>query len=197
MDIFAVAVTMLLILDPLGNLPIFVSILRRIPPERRRIVLIRELLFSLIILMVFLFLGEHILSFLSIDQDTVSISGGIILFIIGLRMIFPTNGDITGMPEGQEPFIVPMAIPLIAGPSILAVMILVSQQYPGEMGSLVISVLIAWGITSVVLFSYKFCIRVFGERGLTAMERLMGMMLLMISVQMFINGLKPFLNGTS
>ncbi len=120
MDILSAATMLFLIMDPLGNLPIVLSILKHIDPKRRRKVLIRELIFALLILMLFLFAGQSILSFLHVQPETLSISGGIILFIIAIKMIFPSAGSITGLAAGEEPFIVPMAIPMIAGPSVIA-----------------------------------------------------------------------------
>ncbi|MGS0728905.1 MarC family protein, partial [Shewanella sp. 0m-11] len=127
MDTFSAAVMLFLIMDPLGNLPIFASILRHIEPKKRRGVLIRELLFALVIMMLFLFAGEAILNFLNLRTESVSIAGGIILFLIAIRMIFPQPGGVVGLAAGEEPFIVPMAIPLMAGPSVLAALILLAH----------------------------------------------------------------------
>src|SRR5262245_6279454 len=107
MDVFAAVVTLFLIMDPLGNIPPFLSILKAVPPERRRRVLLREIAFAYIVLLVFLFLGDYVLQFLHLEQATIGISGGIVLFLIALRMIFPREGGVLGeAPEG-EPFIVP------------------------------------------------------------------------------------------
>ena len=120
MDIISASVMLFLIMDPVGNSPVFLSILRPLPAARRRKIMIRELLISLVVLLVFLFAGQQILNLLNLKQEAVSISGGIVLFLIAIRMIFPSEGGVTGLPEGEEPLIVPMAIPMIAGPSILA-----------------------------------------------------------------------------
>ena len=114
MDILSAATLLFLIMDPLGNLPIVLSILKHLDPKRRRVVLIRELFFALGILMLFLFAGKSILNFLHVQPETLSISGGIILFVIAIKMIFPSGGSITGLAAGEEPFIVPMAVPGIA-----------------------------------------------------------------------------------
>lgn len=192
-DVLKAALTFLLIMDPLGNLPIFASILRHIDPKRRRAILIRELLISLAIMMLFLYTGEHLLNFLSLKQEAVSIAGGIILFIIALRMIFPQPGGITGLAAGEEPFIVPMAVPMIAGPSILAALILLANQQPGKMTEWTLALLIAWVISASILLFYGVFNRLLGEKGLTAVERLMGMVLIMIAVQMFLDGLTSYL----
>ena len=150
MDTWSAAITLFLIMDPLGNLPVFMSVLKTIEPKRRRIVLARELLFSLIIMFTFLFSGQVVLDFLNVRQESVSIAGGIILFLIGLKMIFPQPGGVTGLASDEEPFIVPLAIPIM----------LSSKLH-----------------------------RLLGERGLIAIERLMGMILIMISIQMLLDGI--------
>ncbi|EGQ9818331.1 YhgN family NAAT transporter [Vibrio parahaemolyticus] len=195
MDILSAATMLFLIMDPLGNLPIVLSILKHIDPKRRRKVLIRELIFALLILMLFLFLfaGQSILSFLHVQPETLSISGGIILFIIAIKMIFPSAGSITGLAAGEEPFIVPMAIPMIAGPSVIAALLLLSSQHPDKLVELSASVVIAWGATFFILMFYGFFNRLLGERGLKAVERLMGLLLVMISTQMFLDGVKSYL----
>ncbi len=193
MDILSAATMLFLIMDPLGNLPIILSILKHIDPERRRKILIRELCFALLILLLFLFAGKSILSFLHVEPETLSISGGIILFIIAIRMIFPQAGSVTGLAAGEEPFIVPMAIPMIAGPSVIASVLLLSTQNPDSLVELSAAVLIAWGATFFILMFYNFFHKLLGERGLKAVERLMGLLLVMISTQMFLNGVKSYM----
>lgn len=193
MDILSAATMLFLIMDPLGNLPIILSILKHVDPERRRKILVRELCFALLILLLFLFAGKGILSFLHVEPETLSISGGIILFIIAIRMIFPQAGSVTGLAAGEEPFIVPMAIPMIAGPSVIASVLLLSTQNPDNLVELSAAVLIAWGATFFILMFYNFFHKLLGERGLKAVERLMGLMLVMISTQMFLNGLKSYM----
>lgn len=193
MDTFSAAVMLFLIMDPLGNLPVFLSILKHIDPKRRRKVMIRELLFSLAIMMVFLFVGQQILSFLNLRQEAVSIAGGIILFLIAIKMIFPGPGGVTGLAAGEEPFLVPMAIPMIAGPSILASLLLLANQAPGRMLDWSLALFMAWGASAVILMFYEVFNKLLGERGLTAVERLMGMLLVMISVQMLLDGVHHYL----
>lgn len=185
-----------LIMDPLGNLPVFLSILRHIDPKRRRKVMMRELLFSLVIMMAFLFVGQQILNFLNLRQEAVSIAGGIILFLIAIKMIFPSEGGVTGLAAGEEPFLVPMAIPMIAGPSILASLLLLANQEPTRMVDWSLALLMAWGASAVILMFYEVFNKLLGERGLTAVERLMGMLLVMISVQMLLDGVHHYLAVT-
>ncbi|CAH0527357.1 YhgN family NAAT transporter [Vibrio hippocampi] len=195
MDILSAATMLFLIMDPLGNLPIVLSILKHLDPKRRRKVLIRELCFALVILMLFLFAGKSILSFLHVEPETLSISGGIILFIIAIRMIFPQAGSVTGLAAGEEPFIVPMAIPMLAGPSVIASLLLLSSQNPDALQEMSLAVLLAWGATFLILMFYDFFNKLLGERGLKAVERLMGLLLVMISTQMFLNGVRSYIGG--
>jgi len=195
MDTFSAAVMLFLIMDPLGNLPIFASILRHIEPKKRRRVLIRELLFALAIMMLFLFAGEAILNFLNLRSESVSIAGGIILFLIAIRMIFPQPGGVVGLAAGEEPFIVPMAIPLMAGPSVLAALILLAHTDGTRMMDWTVALLAAWGLSAIILLFYKVFTKVLGEKGLTAVERLMGMVLVMISVQMFLDGIASYMKA--
>ncbi|WP_438864583.1 YhgN family NAAT transporter [Neptunicella sp.] len=192
MDTWSAAVMLFLIMDPLGNLPIFMSVLKVIEPKRRRIVLARELIFSLLIMGLFLFSGQSMLDFLNVRQETVSIAGGIILFLIALRMIFPQPGGAIGHTVGEEPFLVPLAIPLVAGPSILAALILLANQDPTRMTDWSIALFCAWLVSAAILMFSSLIHRILGERGLTAVERLMGMILVMISIQMFLDGIVAY-----
>ncbi len=194
MDLLTIAVTLFLIMDPLGNLPVFVSILKGIDPKRQQQIIIRELCFALIIMFLFLFAGESMLSFLHLKQESVSIAGGIILFIIAIKMIFPEPGGIFGMDEGEEPFLVPIAVPMMAGPSILAALILFSNQYPGQLFELSGALILSWLASAIILMFSRAFNRLLGERGLKAMERLMGMLLVMIAVQMLLDGISQYMS---
>ena len=188
-EIISATVLLILIMDPLGNLPIFMSVLKHTEPKRRRAIMVRELLIALLVMLVFLFAGEKILAFLSLRAETVSISGGIILFLIAIKMIFPSaSGNSSGLPAGEEPFIVPLAIPLVAGPSL-------SHQYPNQMGHLVIALLLAWGGTFVILLQSSLFLRLLGEKGVNALERLMGLILVMMATQMFLDGIRMWMKG--
>lgn len=193
MEILTAAAMLFLIMDPLGNLPVFVSILKNLEPHRRRRVLVRELLLALLVMFLFLFAGSSVLHFLQLEQEAISIAGGIILFLIGLKMIFPQPGGVAGLAAGEEPFLVPLAIPLIAGPSILAALMLLANQQPGKMAEWSIALLVAWLPAAVILMFSELCQKLLGERGLSAMERLMGMILIMISVQMLLDGFAAYL----
>ena len=193
-DLLSAVITLFLIMDPLGNVPIFLSVLKNVAPERRRKVLVREVLIAYFVLLFFLLLGDVMLRALQVDQESISIAGGIVLFIIALRMIFPQTRAHGALPEG-EPLIVPLAIPLIAGPSALAALLLLQRADPGGTVGLWVAMTVAWLLTAAILVAAPFFYRVLGERGLMAMERLMGMVLVMISVQMLLNGIRAFLGG--
>ena len=195
MDILSAGLTLLLIMDPLGNIPLFLSVLKTVENEsRRRKILIRELFFALLVLLLFLFAGEYLLQWLNLRQEAVSIAGGIVLFLISLRMIFPSEKGIMGeMPEG-EPFFVPLAVPLLAGPSTLAMLILLARSQPDRIFEWLVAVLGAWVVTSLIMLSSNNLNKLFGKRGLIAVERLMGMVLVAISVQMLMDGIATYLN---
>ena len=193
MRIFFNAITLLLIMDPLGNIPPFLSALKPVEPARRRKILVREILIAYVVLLAFLFAGKYILRLLSLQEETVSIAGGIVLFLIALRMVFPRHDATADALEG-EPFIVPLAIPLIAGPSTLASLLLLQQQsMPNSTWQLFLALTLAWLATAIILLSSTMLFRLLKERGLIALERLMGMLLVMLAVQMFINGLAKFM----
>jgi len=135
METFAAAVTLFLIMDPLGNIPIFLSVLSGVVPERRRRILIRELLIALAIMLLFLFTGPTILTVLGLSREAISIGGGLVLMIIAIRMIFPSRGGVMGDDGSEgEPLIVPLAMPLIAGPSVLATLVLLAETGPDRSG---------------------------------------------------------------
>ena len=194
MTTLSAALLLFLILDPLGNIPVFLSLLKPLPGGRRRIVLARELLIALAVLFGFLWGGKYVLEAMHLRQESVSIAGGIVLFLIGLKMIFPTPEGMFGETGEGEPFIVPMAIPLVAGPSGMASVMLLGSQEPDRMGDWSLALLIAWFGTAAILFSATYLYRLLGQRVLVAIERLMGMLLVAISVQMLLDGVKTYLN---
>jgi multiple antibiotic resistance protein len=142
---------------------------------------------------VFLFGGEALLDALQLKQESVSIAGGIILFLIGIRMIFPVREGLFGESPDGEPFIVPLAIPGIAGPSTMATLMLLGHDAPTRQVDWSIALLLAWGGTAVILFAATTLYRFLGIRVITALERLMGMLLVAVSVQMFLDGIRTYL----
>jgi len=189
-SVWSSAVLLFFLMDPMGNIPVMLSVLKEINPQRQRMIIARELILALGILIVFLFAGKPLLNFLHLEQEAVTISGGIILLIIGLRMIFPKPEGIMGHQTGGEPLLVPIAVPMIAGPSVLAMLILMTQNKPENMGNWLLALIIAWIATALILLTAPFLLRFLKQRGLTALERLMGMILVMLAVQMLINGIK-------
>ena len=193
MTVASAALLLFLILDPLGNIPVFLSLLRGMPAHRQRVVLVREMLIALGVLMAVLWGGRYALELMHLRQESVSIAGGIVLFLIGLRMIFPPPEGLLGELPGGEPFIVPMAIPLVAGPSGMAAVMLMGSQEPDRMGAWSLALLVAWAATAAILFSATYLYKWLGARVLAAIERLMGMVIVAISVQMFLDGISAYL----
>jgi MarC family membrane protein len=195
MTVFSAGLLLFLVMDPFGNIILFVTALKSVEPARRKRVVLRELLIALFVLLAFLFGGRYILAMLSITEPSLTIAGGIILFIIALKMIFPN--PLYGMKEeiDGEPFIVPLAIPYVAGPSAMASVLLITSQEPHRWLDWLVALVLAWGLTAIIIFFSTALSRFLGERGLVALERLMGMVLTAIAVQMFLDGLKSFLGS--
>ncbi len=191
-DILSAATILFLIMDPIGNLPIYMTVLKSLDPKRRNFVILRELCIALFILFVFLFSGQGLLNFLQVEQETVSIAGGIILFIIALKMIFPKPGGIMNLPESEEPLIVPLAVPMIAGPSTMAALILLANQQPDKMMHWSLALLLAWSVSACILMLSSPIHKLLTDKGLRAVERLMGMVLIMIAIQMLLNGITVY-----
>ena len=195
MTTLSAAILLFLIMDPLGNIPLFLSLLKDVPPKRRRAVMVRELLIALAVLLIFLMGGQLILRLLQLREESISIAGGIVLFLIGIRMVFPpADGGVFGQAGEGEPFIVPMAIPGVAGPSAMAALLLLTNTQPGRTADWAIALLCAWLATAVILLSSTYLFRWLGESVLTALERVMGMLLIALSVQMFLGGIAAYLH---
>lgn len=197
MTIFSAALLMFLVLDPIGNIPIFLSILGAYAPQRARQILIRELAIALGVLLIFLFAGRYLLDALHISEPALSIAGGIILFLIALKMIFADVQEIFRHAPDGEPFVVPLAVPLIAGPSAMATVLLLMAREPERWPEWLAAVLAAWLLSGVILLTASFFSRILGQRGLTALERLMGMLLTTVAVQMFLQGIQQFWKQSS
>ncbi len=188
MELASAIVLLFLVIDPFGNVPFFVSALKDVEPARRRRVIVRELLIAYAVMVAFLFVGEPLLRILGISGPALTIAGGVILFLIALRMVFPMRGR-TAQEELQgEPFIVPLAIPYIAGPSVLAVLLLLMSNEPARWPVWLIAVTVAWAGTAIVVYFGNQVAERLGPRGLVAIERLMGMILVAIAIQMFLTG---------
>ncbi len=187
--------TLFLVMDPIGNVPIFNAVLSKLDEKRRSRVVARELLIALFILLGFLFAGNAILAFLGLSQSSLNIAGGILLFIISLRMIFPSHHSGDEENEDEEPFIVPLAVPLTAGPSTIAILLLLSSNQPERLLEWSIALFLAWGGGTVILLSSPQLLRLIGNRGSRALERLMGMILVLLATQMLLNGIRDFIES--
>ena len=195
MSVFAVVVTLFLVMDPIGNIPMFLSLLRQVDEARRKRVILREVLIAFAVLALFLFFGKYVLSALHITEPALGIAGGVVLFLIAVRMVFPWGRDQNVEAPVGEPLVVPLAIPLIAGPSAMATVILLSNQAPGRIWMWFLALAIATAAALVVLLSAEILRRRLGSRFLVAIERLMGMILATLSVQMLLNGIREYVQS--
>ena len=193
-DIFTTVATLFFIMSPLGAVPVVLSLLKRFDDRAKRRIIARELIFALIILVSTLWAGNAFLSFLGLEQPTLSISGGILLFIIALRMVFPKPSSEAEIAV-EEPFLVPLAMPMLAGPSAIAVLLLLSTNEPDRVWEWTTALVIAWVIVAAVLLASPLLLKLLGDKGLRALERLMGMLLIMLSIQMFLNGISQYLES--
>lgn len=194
MTFYSAAITLILVMDPLGNIPLFLTALHRIPPKKRQQIILRETFIAFIILSLFLFFGQYILAAMHISQPALQISGGIILFLIAIRMIFPHELEENRAKQTSEPFIVPLAVPLIAGPSTMTMVMVLAHQAPDEMPIWFLALFTAWLISTIILVFAENLRKILGERGLIAIERLMGMILTTMAVQMFLSGFEQYLH---
>jgi multiple antibiotic resistance protein len=195
MEILSAVLLVFLVMDPLGNIPLFLVLLEKVPAPRRRVILLRESLFALGFLLLFLYVGRYLLNLLGITQQALGIAGGVVLFLIALRMIFPQPGGMFGEVPTGEPFVVPIAIPLIAGPSALATVMLLATREPARVNGWALAVFGAWCVSTLLLVSAESLRRVLRPRGLVAIERLMGMVLMTVAVQMLLSGIREFLGS--
>jgi small neutral amino acid transporter SnatA (MarC family) len=182
-------ILLLLITDPLGNIPIFVNSLRAVPAERRARVILREVLIAFGLLLSFMFVGQSFLKAMSLSDVSLQIGGAVVLFLIALRMVFPPPVQDSPVPD-VEPLIVPLAIPALAGPSAMATVLLLVSQAPERRLEWVAALTVTMVVCAVVLLLAERLQQIVGERVVSAFERLMGLILVSISVEMLIRGLK-------
>ena len=195
-QLLEIALPLFLIMDPVGNSALCLALLREHPPARQRRIILRELLIALAVLVAFQFLGDRLLGLLEIHQSTLRVGGGVILFIISIKLVFPpAEGEHVDIRD-KDPFIVPIAVPLIAGPSLLAaVMLYAHRQGPGGWSVVSLAILMAWAASFCILILAPELNRVLGRRGMRAAERLMGLILVFLSVQMLEDGVKLFVHS--
>ena len=186
-------ILLLLVTDPLGNIPIFVAALRAVPPHRKARVILRECLIAFALLLLFMFFGRTFMDALGLSDVSLQIGGGVILFLIALRMVFPVPEGIFGASPGGEPFIVPLAIPALAGPSALATVLLLVSREPDRLFEWIGALTVAIATSALVLVFSERLQRRIGERGVIAFERLMGLVLIAIAVEMILKGVRAFI----
>lgn len=190
-------VVLLLVVDPVGNIPLFVALLRRVDPRRRMRIVARECAIAFAVLLGFVFAGGRVLELFGLSGTSLTIAGGVILFLIALRMVFRSSAEIFGgLPEG-EPFIVPLAIPSIAGPTAIATVVLLASSAPQRWPEWAAAVTIAIVASFTVLAFAERITRVLGERTLAALERLMGLVLTAIAIEMLLRGIEEFVRKLS
>lgn len=197
MDIsfISAVVILLLVMDPVGNIPLFVSALRQVEPARRARVILRECAIALAVLLVFAFFGGNLLRILGLSDPSLTIAGGLILFLIALRMIFRHPEGVFGDGAGGEPFIVPLATPAIAGPAAIATVMLLVSRAPERMLEWCVAVTIALLVSAGVLTAAERIAKLAGDRALLAFERLMGLVLTAIAVEMLLRGIEGFVRS--
>ena len=193
MSLASAAVLLFLVMDPLGNIVFFLSALKNVPAARQRFVIVRELVFALIALLVFLFLGGPAMRLLGLSEQALGVGGGVILMLIALRMVFPTRDHSLEEDVDDEPFIVPLAIPYVAGPSAMATVLLLMSREPARWMEWTAAILLAWGACVPIMLASGKLSDVLGRRGLVAMERLMGLVLVTIAVEMLMSGVSQYL----
>ena len=193
MTILSAAMLLVLVMDPLGNVPFFLAVLENVGERRRRRIVLRELLIALAVLGGFLLGGRHVLAVLHVSEPSLHIAGGIVLFLIAVRMIFSAVAlDFAGE-KGEEPLVVPLAVPAVAGPSAMATVLILVSQYPGRLAEWAAALLLAWVVVATTLLASSLLSRLLGRRGLLALQRLMGMVLTTLAVEMFLTGVRQFL----
>lgn len=196
MTTLSAALLLFLVMDPLGNIPLFMTTLKKVDARRQRFVVVRELLIALIVLIAFLFLGQYLLQLLHLSETALTTAGGIILMIIAIRMIFPSRDKSLQEDVEGEPFIVPLAIPYVAGPSAMATALLMMSREPERWLDWLFAVLLAWLASAVIIYFSSYFAGFLGEKGLIAIERLMGMLLITVAVQMLLTGIAEFVGKT-
>jgi len=194
-EFFSAAVLLLLVIDPFGNVPIVIAALGGVPPARRTRVILRECVAAYAVLVAFMLGGRRFMQWLQLTETSLAIAGGIILFLIALRMVFRHPEGVFGDPPGAEPFLVPLAVPSIAGPSALATVMLMVSRDPAHLGTWLGALSAAMLAATVVMLLAHRLQAWLGERGMMAAERLMGLLLTAIAVQMLLDGVRTFVAG--
>jgi multiple antibiotic resistance protein len=194
MSLLTLCLTLFLIINPLGNMKWFLSLLEGMKPKRQSYVIAREMLIALAAMFLFSFFGEEISHFFHLDNTAVFITSGIILFLVAIKILFPPKEDHVPRIHGEEPFLVPIAIPIVASPALLATIMLFSKAEP-LVSTMVIAIVTAWLASALLFLGSRKILRLLGANGLLAIERLMGMVLIFVAVQRFMDGILLFLSA--
>lgn len=194
MSVFQLALIFFIVTNPIGNCPTIIALIKNHPIKRQQKILFRESMFSLILALFFLFLGETFLCCLNIANYALTLSGGTLLFLVALKMIFSNNGDDRAEAPKQDPFIVPIATPLLSGAGLMTMIMLYSKQEANDL-KVFFAILIAWIGVTAVLVTAPYLQLFLGKRGLAALEQLMGMLLAMIATEMIVNGTALFITA--
>lgn len=192
MDLLSAAILLAIIMDPLGNIPVFHSLLGRYSRPRRIRIIGRELVVAYLVLLAFLAAGDLVLRYLGLEQPALGVAGGVVLFIIALRMVFPDHETIERRELDEEPFIVPLAVPMIAGPSALAAVLLLVSREPDRFWTWFGALTAAWCVSAAILLASGLLMEKLGPRALRALVRLTGMLLIMMAVQMLMDGVAVY-----
>lgn len=188
-------VLLLLVLDPFGSLPIFVSVLQGVAPERRRRVALREVAIAFAVLLAFMLGGQAFLGVMRLSERSLEVAGGVILLIIAIRMIFSGGAEVYAGEAGREPLIFPLAVPLLAGPSAMATVLLLASRQPQQMWTWVGALTLALAVSASVLLAAGRIHRWLGPQMVAAVEKLMGLVLTAVAVEMVLAGLKRYFFG--
>jgi MarC family membrane protein len=189
-------ILLLLVLDPFGSLPVFISILGVVPPERRTRVAVREVAIAFVVLLAFMVSGQGFLALMRLSERSLEVAGGVILIIIAIRMIFGSGGgEIYGVDTGRQPFIFPLAVPLLAGPSAMATVLLLASRQPEHLLEWIGALTAALAVSGIVLLAADRIRRVIGSQMVSAVEKLMGLVLTAVAVEMILAGLKRYFVG--
>tara|TARA_B100000029_G_C17543804_1_gene947698 strand:+ start:1280 stop:1918 length:639 start_codon:yes stop_codon:yes gene_type:complete len=187
------------LINPIGIVPIFISITEEHNQKERENIAIKAIIFSFFVLIIFAFIGEIIFAFYGITIHAFRIAGGILLFKISLDMIESKRSRTKTTPKEEkeaedknEIALTPLGVPLIAGPGSIASIMILSSEANGinkklELFTALISVLI---ITFFIFQTSKFLSKKFGKSGLRIMQRIMGFILMVISIEFISKGIK-------
>lgn len=195
MDLLSAAILLAIIMDPLGNIPIFHALVGRYPRRQRLWIIARELLIAYAVLVGFLVAGNAVLGYLGLKQPALGIAGGVMLFVIALRMVLPPPNSVEPERLQEEPFIVPLAVPMIAGPSAIAAILLLVSRDPDRLLTWWWAVTLAWTLCATILMASGLLVERLGPRTLRALARLTGMLLILMAVQMFMDGLTSYIES--